>query len=155
MSHLNSVSCFDWIWHHLFYYLLKKKFSNNAEKQQSEKNLRCRTKKVILTLLKTLLWISLKKIELHLVFFSQCLKIKAYTNQKQKEKTKFCAFCFHKLLFSLYNAVSCIFFWQLETSSNKLDICFVLRNSRKRQFFLYQNSSRLVTSPTIIRSGQS
>lgn len=95
-----------------------------------------------------------KKIELHLVFFSQCLKIKAYTNQKQKEKTKFCAFCFHKLLFSLYNAVSCIFFWQLETSSNKLDICFVLRNSRKRQFFLYQNSSRLVTSPTIIRSGQ-
>jgi len=150
VSHLNSVSCFDWIWHHLFYYLLKKTLAT-MQKNNSQKKLRCRTKKVILTLLKTLLWISLKNWVIS-SFFSQCLK--AIHESKQKE-TKSCAFCFHKLLFSLYNAVSCIFFWQLETSSNKLDICFVLRNSRKRQFFLYQNSSRLVTSPTIIRSGQS
>ena len=108
MSHLNSVSCFDWIWHHLFYYLLKKSLAT-MQKNNSQKKLRCRTKKVILTLLKTLLWISLKKIELHLFFLRYAWYIQSIHESKQKE-TKSCAFCFHKLLFSLYNAVSCIFF---------------------------------------------
>ena len=61
---VTSKSCFLF-WLNLASFILlsaQKKFSNNAEKQQSEKNLRCRTKKVILTLLKTLLWISLKKL---------------------------------------------------------------------------------------------
>ena len=70
----------------IYFTICSKKSLATTQKNNSQKKLRCRTKKVILTLLQTLLWISLKKIELFLVFYRNAWNIQSIHESKQKKQ---------------------------------------------------------------------